>query len=683
MEEKKAAARIEELREVLRYHSHKYYVEDAPEIDDYEYDTLLRELEVLEEAHPALITADSPTRRVGGESAAMFTPVRHEVPLESLRDVFNQAELLAFLNSVRKAAPQAAFIVEPKIDGLSVALEYENGIFVRGSTRGDGQTGEDVTANLRTIRAIPLRLREAVPQIEVRGEVFLPRGTFEKLIQRQTEEGSAPFKNPRNAAAGSLRQKNPAVTATRGLSIFCFNVQRVAGAGLTTHGESLEYLRALGFRVIPGAALCRTDAEIEAAITALGERRAALPYDIDGAVIKLDDLAQRALLGSTAKFPKWAAAFKFPPEERETTLLDIEITVGRTGVLTPTAVFEPVLLAGSRVSRATLHNESMIAKKNVCPGDRVLVRKAGDVIPEIVRSVRRAVDRVPFKMPGRCPSCGESVIPDGAALRCENPDCPAQILRRLAHFCSRDAMDIEGLSEAILERLLAAGLVRSAADLFCLQPAQLAPLEELGELSAQKLCAAIQGAKEREPARLLFALGIRHVGADIAKLLCAAYPALDALLAAAREDIVEFTKSGKAKTTKDGVVKTRPRLTEIAGVGPECALAMRAFAQNPKRLALLDALRQLGVRTEGETPTRGAQPFAGKIFVLTGTLPTLSRKEAAEKIEALGGRVSGSVSKNTHYLLAGEEAGGKLQKARALSVPILDEAAFSAMLGER
>ncbi|MDR3314313.1 MAG: NAD-dependent DNA ligase LigA [Oscillospiraceae bacterium] len=663
----------EALRESLRYHSHKYYVEDAPEIDDYQYDMLLRELETLEAERPELVTPDSPTQRVGGESAALFEAVQHAVPMESLQDVFSREELLGFLDGVRTKLPAVEFIVEPKIDGLSVALEYENGSFMRGSTRGNGKTGEDVTANLRTVRAIPLRLAEPIPRLEVRGEVYLPRGAFEKLVAQQIEQGAEPFKNPRNAAAGSLRQKNAAATAERGLSIFCFNVQQADGLAFTTHGESLERMKTLGLRVIPGFSLCCTNQEVWDTVERIGNARSGLPYDIDGAVVKVNSLAQRTALGSTSKFPKWAAAFKYPPEERETTLLDIEISVGRTGALTPTAVLEPVLLAGSKVSRATLHNQDMINEKDVRIGDRVLVRKAGDVIPEVLRSLRHAEGSAAYRIPDRCPSCGEPAVAESAVLRCENPDCPAQLHRRLTHFCARSAMDIEGLSEAILEQLIRAALVNSPADLYRLRPEQLAPLEGLGERSAAKLCAAIESSKQREPARLLFALGIRHVGEDVAKLVFGRYASMEEIFAAAGEV--------DSRTLRSGRVQPLYRLAEIKGIGEAAAKSLLEYAAKPAHRALLAELRGLGLQMESSTAPVKDGIFAGKTFVLTGTLPGLGRKEAAAQIEALGGKVSASVSAKTDYVLAGEDPGSKLAKAQALGVAVIDEATFLAMAG--
>jgi DNA ligase (NAD+) len=668
-------ARAAQLRAQLRYHSHKYYVEDAPELDDYAYDMLLRELEELEAAHPELVTPDSPTQRVGG--AALFSPVAHAVPMESLQDLFSQGELLAWLQSLLEKQPQAEFVVEPKIDGLSVSLEYENGRFVRGSTRGDGRVGEEVTANLRTIKAIPLRLLGETPPplLEVRGEVYLPRAQFEQLAAAQLDSGAEPFKNPRNAAAGALRQKNPAITASRNLSIFCFNLQRAEGLTYTTHTQSLDILHGLGLRTI-AQTICQTTAQVLAQVEKIGKLRAAMPYDIDGAVVKVNQLALREKLGSTSKFPKWAAAFKYPPEQRETKLLNIEVAVGRTGVLTPTAVLEPVLLAGSTVGRATLHNQDVITEKDIRIGDRVLLRKAGDVIPEVVRRIGdHAPGSAAYFLPTQCPSCGRAVVRQGAALRCENDDCPAQCLRRLIHFCSRDAMDIAGLSVAILQKLMEANLVASVADFYRLRPEDIAPLEKMGLKSAENICGAIAASKRREPARLLFALGLRQIGADMAKLLLREYRSMEALQQAA------LTK--EFATTKTGREKVLYRVAQdVKGVGCEAAQSLAAYFSNPLHQALLAQLQALGLQMENEQATAPGGVFAGKTVVITGTLPTMGRKEASAQIEAQGGKVSGSVSSKTDYVLAGEAAGSKLDRAQALGVPVLSEAAFLQMLGE-
>lgn len=650
-------ARAQELRDLLHYHSRKYYVEDAPEIDDYAYDMLYRELERLEEAQPALITPDSPTQRVGGAPLVQFSPVTHAVPMDSLQDVFSQEELFSFLRGVLEKQPTAQFAVEPKIDGLSVSLEYEDGLFVRGSTRGDGRTGEDVTANLRTIQAIPLKLARPVT-IEVRGEVYMPRGVFEDLVAQQIAAGTEPFKNPRNAAAGALRQKDPSITAARRLSVFCFHVQAAEDLPYDTHAQSISQMKALGLRCIPSCVLCKTPEEVWAEIQRIGEHRGDFPYDIDGAVVKLNQLDLRQQFGSTSKFPKWAAAFKYPPEERETTLLAVEVAVGRTGVLTPTAVLEPVLLAGSTVARATLHNQDNITEKDIRLGDRVLVRKAGDIIPEIVRVLSHAEDSVPYKLPELCPSCGEPVQRDGAALRCGNDDCPAQLLRRLMHFCSRDAMDIEGLSEAILQKLAEAGLIKGVADLYSLTHAEIAALDNMGDKSAQNMIAAIEGSKNQDPSRLLFALGIRHIGQKAAQVLLQQLRSMDAVLSA---DL--------------------PALCAVDGFGEIMAQSLLDYFSVPAHRELIERLRALGLRMETELPAQTGGIFAGKTFVLTGTLPSMGRKEAAALIQAHGGKVSGSVSAKTNYVLAGEDAGSKLAKAQSLGIAILSEAELMEMVG--
>ena len=666
------SSRILELRSLLLHHAHKYYVEDAPEIDDYEYDMLYRELEGLEAAHPELVTPDSPTQRIGDVPLGQFSPVEHAVPMESLQDAFSREELLAFLRGVLDKQPEARFIVEPKIDGLSVSLEYESGRFVRGSTRGDGRVGEDVTANLRTVKAIPLTLASPAT-LEVRGEVYMPHGVFESLVAQQEETGAQPFKNPRNAAAGALRQKDPKITSERRLSIFCFSILQSQGLDYDSDSQALGLLRSLGLRVIPGCQLCETPEEVWAEVERIGSGRSGLPYDIDGAVVSVNQHGLRRAFGSTSKFPRWAAAYKYPPEERETTLLDVEVAVGRTGVLTPTAVLEPVLLAGSTVARATLHNQDNIAQKDIRIGSRMLIRKAGDVIPEIVRVLSHAEDSAPYVLPESCPSCGGPVNQTGAALRCENDDCPAQLLRRLIHFCSRDAMDIEGLSEAILLKLVEAGHINGVADLYALTQEQIAALEGLGEKSAQNLVAAIENSKARDPARLLFALGIRHIGEDIAKLLMREYLSLDKLIEASQETIIETSKTGKEKT-KFRVV------ADVKGIGEEIAKSLQQYFAKPPHLDLIEALRAFGLRMETDAPAQSDGVFTGKTFVLTGTLPTMGRKEAAALIESHGGKVSGSVSAKTDYLLAGEDAGSKLTKAQGLGVEIIDEAGLAGMI---
>lgn len=653
-----AQKRISELREILHYHNRRYYVEDSPEIEDYEYDALLRELETLEAAHPELVTPDSPTQRVGGQALGQFGSVVHTVPMESLQDVFSYDEVRAFDTRVRAAAGELRYVVEPKIDGLSVSLAYENGVFVRGSTRGDGLTGEDVTANLRTVRSIPLRLARPIPFLEVRGEVYMPHSAFEKLTERQELNDEKPFKNPRNAAAGSLRQKNSAVTAARGLDIFVFNIQQLEGETVEYHSQGHALLRSLGFKVVPDYVLCETAEEALAAIEQIGARRGALPYDIDGAVVKVDLLSQRAALGSTAKFPRWAVAFKFPPEEKRTRLLGVDVNVGRTGALTPTAVLEPVTLAGTTVGRATLHNEDFIAEKGIAVGDIVVVRKAGDIIPEIVNVAEKRGENPPYRMPETCPSCGSPVArePDEAVLRCTNAECPAQLLRHLIHFASRDAMDIEGMGPAAAQALVAAELVHSPADLYALRAEDLEKLERMGRKSAANLLTSIDRSREAGLARLLFALGIRHVGQKAAKLVAERFGTMDRLFEATPE-----------------------QLCAVDEIGAVIAESIVAFFTLPGTAHLVGRLREAGVSMQANAQAAEDTRFAGMTFVLTGTLSHFTRSEAAAVIERLGGKVAGSVSKKTTYVLAGEEAGSKLDKAAALGVAVLGEADFEKM----
>ena len=659
MEREEAQKLLEELREQVRYHSRKYYTEDDPEISDREYDMLYRRLEDLEAQFPELVTADSPTQKVGGAVYNTFAPVVHQVPLESLHDSFSEEELLAFDRRVREAVGPAEYVVEPKFDGLSVALEYENGRFVRGSTRGDGVTGEDVTENIRTIASVPKTLKEPVPFLEVRGEVYMSDESFSRLCARQELLEEKPFKNPRNAAAGSLRQKDPRVTAQRELSIFVFNVQQAQGENFSRHDQSLERLKELGFTVSPDYRRSGSMEEILEFIRELGEKRGELSYPIDGAVVKVNDFAQREELGSTAKFPRWAEAFKYPPEEKETTLLDIEVNVGRTGVLTPTGVFSPVTLAGTTVSRATLHNQDFILEKGIAIGSRVILRKAGEIIPEVVSVVETPAGEEPFHLPERCPSCGELVVREEgeAATRCVNPQCPAQLLRHLIHFASRDAMDIEGLGPALLEQLLQKGWVNSPADLYTLEAGKLSKLDRFGKKSAENLLAALEKSKGNDLYRLVFALGIPHIGAKAAQTLCQAFPTMEALEAAGEEQVAE-----------------------IPGFGGIMAREVAAFFARQSARDLVERLKELGLNMTAHKKEEASQKLSGATFVLTGTLPTMSRKEASQLIESHGGKVSSSVSKKTSYVLAGEEAGSKLEKANALGIPVVTEAQLLAML---
>ena len=648
-----AKSEIERLRTVLNQAGYEYYVMDNPTMSDYDYDHQLRRLEELEAAHPELVTPDSPTQRVGGQVQEGFQPVTHQVPLESLQDVFDLGELSEFDQRVRGAVPEAEYDVEPKVDGLSVALEYVDGAFVRGATRGDGRVGEDVTANLKTIRAIPLKLPEPVPHLIVRGEVFMPRTVFARLNEDREQSGEALFANPRNAAAGSLRQLDPRIAAARQLSIIVFNVQYVEGISFTTHTESLDWLERMRFKVIPHDT-CSTIEQAGASIRSIGENRTAYPYDIDGAVVKVNSLQERSLLGSTAKFPRWAAAYKYPPEQKPSRVLDIVVQVGRTGVLTPRAVLEPVRLAGTTVQSASLHNQDYIAEKDIRVGDTVLVQKAGEIIPEVVGVVRekRPEGTQPYRLPERCPVCGAHVArdEDGAAIRCTGAECPAQLLRNLTHFASRDAMDIEGLVKA--------GLVRTPGDLYRLEAQSVAQLERMGQKSAENLIAAIEKSKSRDLSRLLFAFGIRQVGQKAAKVLAARFGTLDRLSQATVEE-----------------------LTAVDDIGEITARSLAEWLHSDQAEHLIASLKGAGVNTASQ-----AQPvddrLAGKTFVLTGTLEHFSRAEAGARIEALGGKVSSSVSRKTSYVVAGEEAGSKLDKANALGITVLSEAEFLQMLSD-
>ncbi len=651
--------RAARLREQLHYHIKRYYDEDSPEISDYEYDMLMRELKGIEEEFPQLVTVDSPTQRVGGTASKLFAPVVHNVRMESLLDAFSEEELDAFNSRVEQAAGQAEYVVEPKIDGLSVSLEYVDGKLVRGSTRGDGDVGEDVTHNILTISSVPETLSEKLPFIEVRGEVYMPHSSFNELILRQDEAGEKPFKNPRNAAAGSLRQKDSAVTATRGLDMFIFNIQQLEGKTLSSHKQSLDFLAALGFKTVPDYKRFSSFNDAKEQVRKIGELRGTLPFDIDGAVIKVDDFSKRELMGSTAKFPRWAIAFKYPPEEKETVLREIEINVGRTGVLTPTAVFDPVQLAGTTVSRATLHNQDFINEKQIAIGDTIVVRKAGDIIPEVLSVTAKGGNAV-FELPSACPVCGAPAVRDGeeAAVRCNNSDCPAQLKRRLIHFCSRDAMDIESLGEAVVETLVDEGLISGVEDIYNLKAEDLMSLEHFARKSAENLVKAVADSKQNDLYKLIFGLGIRHIGRKSAKLLSEHFITMDALQAASVEEIAQ-----------------------IEGFGDIMAESVRQYFAMPQTLELIEKLKELGLNMKSLKEIQNDK-FAGKTFVLTGTLPTYTRNEAAAIIESLGGKVSSSVSKKTSYVLAGEDAGSKLKKANDLGVEVIDEEAFNRMVEE-
>ena len=660
MELEQARKRAEELRVIIEKNNRLYYDQDAPELEDFEYDALNRGLKQIEAEYPELVTASSPTQHVGGTASSKFSKVTHAVKMESLQDAFSFDELREFDTRVREAGIRPEYVVEAKIDGLSVSLEYRMGQLVRGSTRGDGDVGEDVTANLRTVRSIPLKIKTPLPFIEVRGEVYMPKSVFASLVTRQELDGEKPFKNPRNAAAGSLRQKDSKVTAGRGLDIFVFNVQQIEGAELSSHKQSLDFLREQGFHTIPFYTRFDNITDVISELKRIGEIRSGLEYDIDGAVIKVDDFAQRERLGSTSKFPKWAVAFKYPPEEKTTKLVDIEIGVGRTGVLTPTAVFEPVLLAGSTVSRATLHNQDFITEKDIRIGDEVAIRKAGDIIPEVVRVVSHAENSVPYILPSICPSCSAPVIREEgeAAVRCVNPECPAQLLRNVIHFCSRDAMDIEGLGDALVEKFISENLISNVADIYDITAGEIMMLEGHQEKSAKNLVEAIERSKQNDLSRLLFALGIRHIGQKAAKLLSEHFGDIDSIIAASEEEIAE-----------------------IDGFGGIMAKSAAEFFSMTQTADLIERLKAAGVNMKSLKEKSDDQRFAGLTFVLTGTLPTLSRKEATEIIENFGGKASSSVSKKTSYVVAGEEAGSKLQKATDLGIPVITQDDLLKMAG--
>lgn len=653
MTHNEAKLRIKDLTDELLRMAHDYYDLDAPTAEDYEYDMKMRELRELEAQFPDLLAPDSPSQRVQGKASGRFEKVAHTVQMASLQDVFSFEEVAAFVERVTKTVENPTFTVEPKIDGLSVSLEYENGVLTRGSTRGDGYTGENVTANLKTIRSIPLKLHNAPPILEVRGEVYMPRASFERLSAQQEAAGEALFRNPRNAAAGSLRQKDSAVTAARRLDIFVFNVQRVEGETLAAHSETLDRLKALGFPVIPYEK-CPADAEkIRAAIEKIGAMRGALPYDIDGVVIKTDSLSAREQLGATAKYPKWAVAYKFPPEEKVTKLRSIEIQVGRTGVLTPVAVFDPILLAGTIVSRAVLHNQQYITEKDIRVGDMIRVRKAGDIIPEVLASESHEPDALPYQIPSSCPVCGSETAADGdaAAVRCFNPACPAQIFRTIVHFASKSGMNIDGLGPAIVQQLLDEKRIASPADLYALTKDQLLTLDGFKEKSAENLLKAIENSKSQPLDRVIAALGIRNIGQSAAVLLCDHFGALEAIRQAKSEDIAA-----------------------IDGFGDIMAESVADAFSQPDFNARIDALLAHGVKMEYTAKKAESARFSGMTFVLTGTLPTMKRDAAKALIESNGGKVSGSVSKKTSVVVAGEDAGSKLTKAESLGIEIIDEA---------
>lgn len=651
--------RMEFLTRELERHNYLYYVQDSPEIADYEYDAMLRELENLEQQYPQWASPASPTMRVGGAALSQFEKVTHPVPLESLQDVFSFEELGEFHHRVKETLDTVCYTVEPKVDGLSVALEYIDGLFVRGATRGDGQVGEDVTENLKTIRSIPMRLEQAPKRLIVRGEVFMPKAVFEKLNEQRERQGQSLFANPRNAAAGSLRQLDPKIAAERQLDILVFNLQLAEGRSFSSHSETLDYLKELHFKVIPYDK-CETMEQAEQLIGAIDEGRYTLPFDIDGAVIKVDDLGSRRVLGSTAKFPRWAAAFKYPPEIKPTVVRDIVVQVGRTGVLTPKAVVDPVRLAGTTVTNATLHNQDFITEKDIRIGDTVKIRKAGEIIPEIleVEMEKRPANAQPYLLPVVCPVCGAKVVrdEDGAAFRCTGAECPAQLVRHLSHFVSREAMDIDGLGSALVEQLVEAGLIRNPADLYFLDAKKVETLERMGKQSTQNLMNAIEASKRNDLSRLVNAFGIRQVGTKAAKVLARTFGDLDHLMRATEEELLS-----------------------VPDIGGITAANVREWFLDPQSRDLIERLRQAGVNflcLDQVTDTR----FSGMTFVITGALSLFTREEATARIEQLGGKASGSVSKKTTYVVAGENAGSKLKKANELGIPVLTEQEFWNML---
>ena len=651
--------RIKSLTEQLNKANHQYYVLDDPKMPDYEYDMLLRELETLEAEYPQFALPDSPTKRVGGEALSKFEKVMHPVPLMSLQDVFSLEELGDFLEKIMSAYPGTAFTVEPKIDGLSVALEYENGVFIRGATRGDGVVGEDVTENLKTIYSIPMTIPNAPAHLIVRGEVFMPQKSFEKLNAMQEEEGKPLFANPRNAAAGSLRQLDPKIAAKRGLDILVFNVQLAEGVSFKSHSETLSYLKKLNFKVIPWATLDNV-MDIRNEVMSINENRETLTFDIDGAVIKVDALSLRDALGETAKFPRWAAAYKYPPEIKPTVVEDIVVQVGRTGVLTPKAVVKPVRLAGTTVTNATLHNQDFISERDIRIGDTVSIRKAGEIIPEIleVDFTKRPEGLQPYVLPDICPICGAPTKrdEDGAFLRCTGASCPAQLSRNIAHFVSRDAMDIEGLGSSIVEVLIEKGLLKTSADIFYLTFEELKSLWQKGEVQAQKLINAIAESKQRDLGRLIYALGIRQVGSKTGKVLASTFGNMDNLMNASLEELIQ-----------------------ISDIGEVTAASIAQWFAQPQSKDLIEKLRQAGVNFESQKTVTDAR-FAGKTFVLTGALSKFTREEATEQIERLGGKAAGSVSKKTSFVVVGENAGSKERKARELGITILTEDEFLEMI---
>ena len=657
--DKKIIEKAEKLRSEIEQHNHNYYVMDNPTVDDYTYDMLMQDLKKLEAEYPELADPNSPTQRVGGTALNTFEKVEHKVQMGSLQDVFSYEQVRNFTDRCFTEVLHPEFVVEPKIDGLSVSLEYVNGEFTRGSTRGDGFIGEDVTANLRTIKSIPLKLKEPVPFIEVRGEVYMSRNTFEKIVEEQENNGEQPFKNPRNAAAGSLRQKDPKIAASRNLDIFVFNVQQIEGKELISHKQSLDYLKEMGFKVIADYQKLSSYDEIEHRIEYIGSMRDKYPFDIDGVVIKINDFSQRTDMGATTKVPKWAVAYKFPPEEKQTRLLDIELNVGRTGVITPVAIFEPVILAGTSVSRATLHNQEFISEKDIRIGDEILVRKAGEIIPEVLSSVSHVEMSEPYVLPSKCPACGSDTVRynDEAATRCTNVDCPAQLKRNIIHFASKGAMNIDGMGEAVVTSLIDSHLIKNVTDIYDLTVHQLETLERFGQKSAENLIKSIENSKNNPLDRVIFAIGIRNIGQAAAKLLCEQFGSIDSIMDASAEEIAQIDGFGEIMSENVAKAFSDIHFTE-----------------------LIKKLRDKGVKMTYKSDKSDDNRFSGMTFVLTGTLPTMKRDEAKAIIEKYGGKASGSVSKKTTYVLAGEDAGSKLTKAQQLGITILSEDDFKKML---
>ncbi len=657
----KIQERIKELSELLEYHSKKYYVDDSPEISDYEYDMMLRELENLEKVYPEYLSPLSPTQRVGGKALDRFEQVVHKVPMESLQDAFSESEIYDFDRRVSDAVSGYSYAVEHKIDGLSVSLEYENGEFVRGSTRGDGNVGEDVTQNLKTIKSIPMKLTEKIPFLEVRGEVYISKENFKKVNKEREEQDEPTFANPRNAAAGSLRQLDPGVAASRKMDIFVFNIQQIEGKTIENHIDGLRYLKKLGFKTILNDTVFPDIKSAFARVLEIGEERGGLPFEIDGAVIKIDSLDLRKKLGSTSKFPRWAIAYKYPPEQKETKITDIIVQVGRTGAITPLAILEPVHVAGTTVSRATLHNQDFIDEKDIKIGDTVVIQKAGDIIPEVlkVKKEKRTGVEIAFKMPEVCPVCGAKVVREEgeAAFRCTGAGCPAQIMRNIIHFVSRNAMDIEGLGPAIIEQLLEKNMIKDAADLYYIKAEDVEDMDKMGKKSAENLINAIENSKENSLSRLITALGIRFVGAKAAKLIAKYAKSMDKLMSVTFEE-----------------------LTSIEEIGETIAKSVIEYFSEPQNIELIEKLRKKGVNFEEEIDENSDLRFENMTFVLTGTLSDFTRSEASEIIEKFGGKTSSSVSKKTTYVLAGEEAGSKLDKANKLRVNVITEQEFKDMI---